>query len=57
MNNKGRSFMYSKNNSGPNTDPCGTLCLISKQEDLYLHTVAFLELLWLILIHCLLFVK
>ena len=35
--------MYSKNNSGPNTDPCGTSCLISVQEDLYLHTIVLLE--------------
>ena len=54
---KGRSFMYSKNYSGPSTDPFGTPCLISTQEDLYLRTIALLESFWLISVHCLLFVK
>jgi len=49
--------MYSKNNSGPSADPFGTPCLISIQKDLYLCTIALLESLWLISIHCLLFDK
>jgi len=49
--------MYGKNNSGPSTDPCGTPCLISLQEYLYLLTITLLESLWFISIHCLLFVK
>ena len=54
---KGRSFMYSKNKSGPSADPCGTPCLISPQEDLYLLTITLLESLWFISIHCCLSVK
>jgi len=54
---KGRSFMYSKNNSGLSTDHCGTPCLISILEDLYLSTIALLESLWLISIHSLLVVN
>ena len=33
--------MYSRNNSGPSTDPCGTPSLISLQEDLYLLILLF----------------
>ena len=54
---KGRSFMYNKNNSGPSTEPGGTPYLITLQEDLYLLTLTFLESLWFISVHCLLFLK
>ena len=40
--------MYSKNNSGPSTDPCGTPCLISLQEDLYLFIISLFKSLWFI---------
>jgi hypothetical protein len=29
----GKSFIYSKNNRGPKTEPCGTPCLILDQFD------------------------
>jgi hypothetical protein len=29
----GKSFIYSKNNTGPKTEPCGTPCLILDQFD------------------------
>jgi hypothetical protein len=31
---EGKSFIYSKNNKGPNTEPCGTPCLILDQFDI-----------------------
>ena len=37
--NKGKSYMYIRNNRGPRTEPCGTPMLISFVFDLYSLTV------------------